>query len=302
MIKIVAKEKTTLFLLLTSIGYSRVKVKQLTKYRAISVNEVPVTRPDYDLQQGDIVVIRSKKEMVGVNQRYKGLEIVYEDADIIVINKPPGLLTIASETEKVKTAYYRLTAYLNKQTEERRFNVKERVFIVHRLDQGTSGLLVFARSELAKRALQDAWDAAEKRYAVIVEGVPRKKKGSVESYLYESKAFRVYSKNFDDGKGKYAVTEYEVVKEGDEYALLDINLKSGRKNQIRVHLADMGHPIVGDKKYGKKDRGHKRLALHARSISFRHPSSGKKLNFEARVSAYIENLVGSEKKQTEISS
>jgi len=290
MIKIVAKEKTTLFLLLTSIGYSRVKVKQLTKYRAISVNEVPVTRPDYDLQQGDIVVIRSKKEMVGVNQRYKGLEIVYEDADIIVINKPPGLLTIASETEKVKTAYYRLTAYLNKQTEERRFNVKERVFIVHRLDQGTSGLLVFARSELAKRALQDAWDAAEKRYAVIVEGVPRKKKGSVESYLYESKAFRVYSKNFDDGKGKYAVTEYEVVKEGDEYARLDINLKSGRKNQIRVHMADIGHPVAGDKKYGAQTDPIGRLALHACYLAFPHPVTGKRMEFTLEMPARFNAL------------
>lgn len=290
MINIVAKEKTTLLLLLTSAGYSRVKVKQLTKYRAISVNEVPVARPDHGLLPGDVIAIRSQKEMIGVDQHYKGLEIVHEDADIIVINKPPGLLTIASETEKVKTAYYRLTAYLNKQTKERRFNVKERVFIVHRLDQGTSGLLVFARNELAKRALQDAWQESEKRYMVIVEGVPRKKKGLVESYLYESKAFRVYSKSFDDGEGKYAVTEYEVVKEGDEYARLDINLKSGRKNQIRVHMADIGHPVAGDKKYGAQTDPLGRLALHACYLAFPHPVTGKRMEFALEMPARFNAL------------
>lgn len=279
MIKLVAKEKTTLLLLLGAAGYSRTKVKQLVKYRAITVNQQPVTRPECELLPADVVSVRSEKEMAGVAPCYEGLEILHEDADVIVINKPPGLLTIASETEKVKTAYYRLTAYVNKQAKEKGSTVKERVFIVHRLDQGTSGLLVFARNEAAKRALQASWNEAEKRYGVIVEGVPLDKKGRVESYLYESKALRVYSRSVDDGEGKYAVTDYEVVKEGGEYALLDITLKSGRKNQIRVHMADMGHPVAGDKKYGATSDPLGRLGLHAYYLAFSHPVTGKRMEF-----------------------
>ncbi|MFH1217103.1 MAG: RluA family pseudouridine synthase [Pseudomonadota bacterium] len=290
MIKIVAKDKTTLLVLLGAAGYSRTKVKQLAKYRAISVNERPVARPDQELQPGDVVGVKTEKEMVGVVSHYAGLEIIHEDADVIVINKPPGLLTIASETEKVKTAYYRLTEYLNKQAKEKRSSVRERVFIVHRLDQGTSGLLVFARNETAKRALQDGWQEAEKRYGVVVEGIPRNKKGRVESYLHESKALRVYSRNVDDGEGKFAVTDYEVVKEGEEYALLDITLMTGRKNQIRVHMADMGHPVVGDKKYGAKSDPLGRLGLHAYYLAFPHPVTGERMEFTLAMPSRFNSL------------
>jgi len=206
-----------------------------------------------------------------------GLSIVYEDQDIIVIDKPAGLLTIATDKEKRKTAFYLLSSYLK----ERAQSTKERIFIVHRLDQGTSGLLVFAKNEAAKQILQEQWDQVEKRYAAVVEGVPARKEGQITSLLAETKALRVYSVRGKDGGGKEARTDYRLIKEGQGYALLDITLHTGRKNQIRVHMADMGHPIAGDKKYGATTNPLGRLALHACHISFAHPTiPGKQMEFD----------------------
>jgi 23S rRNA pseudouridine1911/1915/1917 synthase len=283
--KITAKEETTLLALLARAGYSRTRVKQVLKHRGISVGGVPVSRPDHPLRPGDVVSIRSDKEMGDGTLQCPGLVVVYEDEEIIVIDKPAGLLTIASATEKVKTAYYRLTNCLKE-----RSGGRERIFIVHRLDQGTSGLLVFARNESVKRALQDGWAAAEKRYRVIVEGVPQEKKGRIAGYLRESKALRVYSVPEGSEEAKYAETGYEVVKEGNGCALLDVTLITGRKNQIRVHMADMGHPVVGDKKYGAKTDPLGRLGLHAGYLAFPHPVSGRRLEFTSPLPAKFHAL------------
>ena len=285
MYKITAKEETTLLALLAGAGYSRTKVKQFIKHRAISVCDVPVTRPDHPLRAGDAVIIKSEKEMDAEVMSCPGLAIVYEDEEIIVIDKPAGLLTIASATEKVKTAYYRLTACLKERSDGR-----ERIFIVHRLDQGTSGLLVFARNESVKRALQDGWSEVDKKYRVIVEGVPKKKEGKISGYLCESKALRVYSVAEGSEEAKYAETDYEVVKEGDGCALLDVTLITGRKNQIRVHMADMGHPVVGDKKYGAKTDPIGRLGLHAGYLALSHPATGKRLEFTSPMPAKFHAL------------
>jgi 23S rRNA pseudouridine1911/1915/1917 synthase len=272
--KLNIKEETTLLAALLKEGHSRTKVKQLLKYRAVSLGDLPVSRIDQVLVPGDVLTITSEKEGTGHYPPCPGLDIIYEDADIIVIDKPPGLLTIASETEKKKTAYYKLTACLGE-----RAGGEERVFIIHRLDQGTSGLLVFAKNEEAKHTLQGSWQDARKKYRAIVEGVPKKDSDTIKSYLCESKIHRVYSVPTDNGECKYAETCYEVVQTQGGYSLLDITLITGRKNQIRVHLADLGHPVIGDKKYGAKADPIKRLALQSYTLEFNHPVSGQPMAF-----------------------
>lgn len=284
--KIEVKEETTLLAALIKEGYSRTKVKQLLKYRAVSVGDLEATRLDQILAPGNVLTITSEKEGGSKYPPCPGLDIIYEDEDILVIDKPPGLLTIASETEKKKTAYYKLTACLDE-----RPGAKERVFIIHRLDQGTSGLLVFAKNETAKHILQGSWQDARKKYRAIVEGVPRKSSDTITSYLCESKIHRVYSVKTDTGEGKYAETRYQVVQAAGEYALLDITLITGRKNQIRVHLADLGHPVVGDKKYGAKTDPLKRLALQSYTLAFNHPASGQPLEFTLEMPARFKNLL-----------
>ncbi len=216
----------------------------------------------------------------------RGLEILYEDRDILVVDKPAGLLTVGTETNKVKTAYYVLTDYVRKGS----LKSRNRIFIVHRLDQGASGVLIFAKSEEAKYHLQAHWKGTEKRYVAVVYGQLAQKEGMISSYLSENKAYVVYSTT-DVKKGKLAHTAYKVLKETKQFSLLEINLLTGRKNQIRVHLADKGHPIVGDRKYGKTKDGYRRLALHSRSISFKHPTSGEQMTFEAKVPHYFNELI-----------
>jgi RluA family pseudouridine synthase len=228
----------------------------------------------------------SKKRQSGGKHLPQGLEIVYEDEDILVVDKPAGLLTIATENSKTKTAYYMLTDYVRKgQTKSR-----NRIFIVHRLDQFTSGVLVFAKNEEAKFRLQSEWKDTEKKYMAVVYGRLAKKEDVISSYLAESRAFVVYSTP-DTEKGKLAQTAYKVLKENRYFSLLEINLLTGRKNQIRVHLADKGHPVVGDRKYGKPKDPFRRLALHAKSISFKHPFTGKQMTFEAKVPKYFDEMV-----------
>jgi len=216
----------------------------------------------------------------------RGLEILYEDKEILVVNKPAGLLTVGTETNKSRTACYILTDYVRKGC----LKSRNRVFVVHRLDQWTSGVLVFAKSEEVKLRLQAQWKDTGKKYLAVVYGTPAKKEDTITSYLAENKAYVVYSTT-DTTKGKLAHTAYKVLKEAKEFSLLEISLLTGRKNQIRVHLADKGHPIVGDRKYGKAGDTHRRLALHSKSISFKHPASGKQMTFEARTPAYFNGLI-----------
>src|SRR3990172_9077529 len=174
----------------------------------------------------------------------RGLEILYEDKELLVVNKPAGLLTVGTETNKSRTACYILTDYVRKGC----LKSRNRVFVVHRLDQWTSGVLVFAKSEEVKLHLQAQWKGTEKKYVAVVYGQLAQKEGIITSYLSENKAYVVYSTT-DVTKGKLAHTAYKVLSETKQFSLLEINLLTGRKNQIRVHMADKGHPIVGDRKY-----------------------------------------------------
>ncbi len=217
-----------------------------------------------------------------------GLRILHEDRDILVVDKAPGLLTVGTETQREQTAYYRLTNYV------RKGNAKspQRVFIVHRLDREVSGLLVFAKSNAAKLVLQSQWESAEKRYAAVVHGIFSEKEGTLSSYLIENSAHVVHATN-DRKNGKLSHTGYRVLKESRDHSLLEVTLLTGRKHQIRVHLADAGHPIIGDKKYGSRSRGGQRMALHAMYLAFNHPYSGKRVVFETPVPGYFERLIGS---------
>ncbi len=227
-----------------------------------------------------------KKKHSTRNHLPRGLEIVYEDRDILVVDKPAGLLTVGTEANKFKTACYVLTDYVRKGS----IRSRNRIFVVHRLDQWTSGVMIFAKSEEVKHRLQAQWKGTEKKYIAVVYGHLAQKEGRITSYLSENKSYVVYSTT-DVTKGKLAHTGYKVLKETKQFSLLEINLLTGRKNQIRVHMADIGHPVVGDRKYGKTKDGYKRLALHSKSISFKHPTSGEQMTFETKVPNYFNKLI-----------
>jgi 23S rRNA pseudouridine1911/1915/1917 synthase len=258
-------------------GFTRTKIKQLLKHRAIEVNGVVAKRLDHLLQKGDgISLLKDTKESRVIPSL--GIRVVYEDDALIVTEKPAGLLTISTEAEKTKTVYFQLNHYLK----QRAHGTGERVFIVHRLDRGTSGLILFAKSQEIKRILQGNWKKVEKRYYAVVEGTPSKKEGRIESYLSETKSLKVYS-DHHSGRGKPAQTHYRVITQNRLYALLDILLETGRKHQIRVHLADIGHPVAGDKKYGARTDPFSRLGLHAYLLSFKHPVNEKPMHFVSRI-------------------
>lgn len=216
----------------------------------------------------------------------KGLAILHEDRDIIVIDKPAGLLTMATEREREKTAYFVLTDYVRKGNPKS----NNRIFIVHRLDRETSGILVFAKHEPAKRFLQDNWQDFAKKYVAVVHGRLKEKEGLIESYLAENQSFRVYSVN-NQLKGKYSKTGYRVLNENDRFSLLEIDLFTGTKNQIRVHFSENGHPVAGDLVYGTNEKGYKRLALQSNSISFVHPFTKSKISFQLEIPPYFMELM-----------
>lgn len=259
------------------------RVQQLLKFKAVAVNGEVVSKGKHALAVGDVVTISFEGRPVQNAKLAGGLELVYEDADLIVINKPPGLLTIATETERERTAYALLTEYVRERGRE------ERVFIVHRLDKGTSGLLVFARSEAVKRMLQDGWGQVEKKYLAIVEGRPKEESGTIRSFLRDNKGLNVYSTNEADGVP--AVTHYRIVSSSTRYSLLEITLETGRKNQIRVHLSDQGHPVLGDMKYGAHASPAGRLALHASVLSFKHPVRHDMLTFTSPLPEKLRGLM-----------
>ena len=271
---------------LLGLGYTKTKVKQLLKHRAITVNGKTATRTDQKLSKNDRISLDAKPKPGAEILEVAGIGIMYEDEAVMVINKPSGLLTIATEKEKRETAYYLLNAYFKERDPSR----PDRIFIVHRLDRETSGLIVFAKDEAAKRRLQKDWNTAEKRYYAVVEGVPKDPEGRIESYLSETTAFKVYSEPAGE-ESKRAVTRYKVVKAGRGHALLDVILETGKKHQIRVHLADMGCPVVGDKKYGAQTSPFRRIALHAYLLSFAHPVSGKRMQLTTPLPKSFETLV-----------
>ena len=216
-----------------------------------------------------------------------GLVILHEDRDIIVVDKPAGLLTISTQREKSRTAYFILTDYVRKGVAKSR----NRVFIVHRLDRETSGILIFAKNEEAKFRLQNQWQDTKKQYLAVVHGRCEKPAETITTYLAENQARGVYTTS-DTRKGKLSHTAYKVLKPTKDYSLLEVDLLTGRKHQIRVHLAGIGHPVVGDERYGKEHKRCPRLALHAYSISFKHPFSGEPLTFATKVPPFFNTLVG----------
>jgi tRNA pseudouridine32 synthase/23S rRNA pseudouridine746 synthase/23S rRNA pseudouridine1911/1915/1917 synthase len=216
-----------------------------------------------------------------------GMKLLYEDRDILVVDKPSGLLTMGTERDKTRTAYCLVTDYVRKGNPKS----PNRVFIVHRLDRDTSGVLLFAKTEAAKTILQGQWDSTEKQYLAIVAGRLTRKEGTISTYLAENSAHNVYSTS-DPQKGKLSHTAYKVRQEAKDVSLVEIDLLTGRKNQIRVHFAEIGHPVVGDRKYGGGKVSSARLALHARAISFGHPFDGRRMAFEAEVPEHFSRLMG----------
>ena len=275
--KYIVKENEILieFLKKTFSNLSKNNVKSLLHNEKIFVNGNMTTKYNYELNVGDTVEIREKVA--------KNIDIIYEDKDIIVINKPSGLLTVATEKEKNKTAYHLVMEYLKKK------NKNNRIFVIHRLDKDTSGIIMFAKNERAKHLYQDNWnDIVKKRcYYAVIDGKMQKKEGTIKSYLKEN-GNMVYS--VKDRSGKLAITEYKVLKERKNISLLDINLKTGRKNQIRVHMKENKTPILGDLKYGEKSKLINRLALHAYKLELINPVTKKLLIFEASMPNEIKTL------------
>lgn len=264
----------------------RTRVRIWLKHQAVLVNGRPVTQFNHPLRPGDTVEIRTDRRTRPRAVIGSGIKIQFEDAHLIVIHKPENLLSIASEAEQEKTAYFQLTAYLRRGMDRAR----ERVWIVHRLDRETSGLMVFAKTLEMKELLQKNWQAAEKRYEAVVEGNLYPDTGVFESDLDESNPFRVRSAR-PGPMTRHAITHYRVIKRGSGRTLLELKLETGRRHQIRVQLADAGHPIVGDEKYRAKTDPVKRLALHACALRFRHPQTGKELEFESPLPKELAKLV-----------
>ena len=254
----------------------RTKVRQWLKHGTVQVNGQSVTRSSHPLQTGDSVSFRGKDEVRAESLLPLGMKVVFEDAALLVIEKPENLLSMASATEREKTAYAILTDYVRRGNRQS----PERVWIVHRLDRETSGLMVFAKTEAAKRTLQADWQNVEKRYLAVVEGTPPADHGVLRSHLDESGPFKVYSAPPGE-RTRLAVTGYRVIKQKATGALLELTLETGRRNQIRVHLADANCPIIGDHKYDARTDPARRLGLHAAALRFPHPSTGELLEFES---------------------
>ena len=230
------------------------------------------------------------KKIKPVPSRHKpqGMTILHEDHDIIVIDKSSGLLTVRANYENKKTAHHILTTYIRKGSTISR----KQIFVVHRLDRDTSGVLVFAKTYDAKEKLKLQWKNVKKTYLAVVHGILTQKSGMITSYLAENDDYDVSSVE-DPQKGELAKTRYKVIKESKKYSLLEIELLTGKKNQIRVHMFEKGHPIVNDDKYGGNRKVEGRLALHSQFLTFNHPYSGKRMTFEAEVPDYFNELLQS---------
>lgn len=265
------------FLLQTLSKQSRNSVKSILTRGQVTVDGRGITRHDHPLKPGQVVGILSNREAIK-KTALSGIEILHEDEDIIVINKEAGVLSVAAKDPTEMTAYRQLTQYVR---EEDRNN---RIFVVHRLDRDTSGVMLYAKTEAAKETLQQNWqDAVEERiYTALVEGVVPQEEGTITSWLTESKTTKVFSNPTDNG-GKKAVTHYKKIQGNADYTLLEVQLETGRKNQIRVHMEELGHPIAGDRKYGARTNPLKRLGLHATTLALVHPRTGKLVRFTASV-------------------
>ena len=272
------------FLLMTFKDQSRNSVKSLLGSHRVSIDGAPVTQFNFKLFPGDTVIISNSPIR---KKTRSNLPIIYEDNDIIVINKPSKLLSVPSDNEKGSTAFRMVNDYLQQKDKH------NRAFIVHRLDEDTSGVLMFAKNDKMARALTDGdnWNNLVKKrgYYAIVEGTLKNKEGTIRSYLKKNSQNMMYSSK-KKGDGQLAITDYKVIKENQKYSFVDVDIKTGRKHQIRVHFGALGHFIIGDDKYGETSNPIKRLGLHAYELDIIHPFTGKSMKFKAPIPSEFSNL------------
>lgn len=272
------------FLLANLTDHKRTSVKEFLKHNQVAVNGSPVSQFNHKLKPGDQVKINFTREWRVFYHRR--LKLVYEDDDIIVVNKGYGLLSMGTDKIKEGTAYSILREYVKWS------DPRNKLFIVHRLDRDTSGLMMFAKNEEAKNTMQHNWNnmVLNRKYLAVVEGIPDQAEGVIKSYLAENAEHEVYSTP-DPTLGQLAVTRYKTLASKNGYTMLEVELDTGRKNQIRVHMKEMGHPIAGDRRYGAKSSPIHRLALHAQTLRFAHPVTRKEMNFETPVPAGFTKMV-----------
>ncbi|MBQ1986700.1 MAG: RluA family pseudouridine synthase [Muribaculaceae bacterium] len=260
------------------------KLKSMLKHNQFAVNSMPMSQYDFEVHEGDTFSVNFDQSFqVFSNPRVK---LVYEDEHILVINKGYGVLSMGTDTKKDGTAYSIMREYV------KYHDPRAKVFIVHRLDRDTSGLMMLAKTIEAKEAMQHNWNnmVLNRKYIAVVEGEVKQQEGVVKSYLAENSQYEVYSTD-DPSKGQFAVTRYKCLKATKSYSMMEVELDTGRKNQIRVHMKDLGHPIAGDRKYGAAHSPINRLALHAQTLRFVHPITRREMNFSAPIPSGFRSLV-----------
>ena len=269
----VKRKSELLTYLIEDLNLGRNKAKALLSHHLISINGAPVSQFNFLIYPKDELIIAKSPIR---KKAKKKIPILYEDDEFIVINKPYGLLAVPSDTEKGATAFRMVMDYLQDKDKH------NRIFIVHRIDKETSGILMFCKNEKIKDLLTDSWnDLVTKRgYFAVIEGCLNQKSGTITNYLKKNKENMMYVVKHADKDTRRAVTEYKVIKESDDYSLLDINLKTGRKNQIRVAFGNLGHFVIGEDKYGEPANPLNRLCLHNYELEFTHPITGKRYDFK----------------------
>ena len=264
-------------------GISRNRAKALISNRVVLVNNAITTHPLTELKAGQVVQLDRSKHKKAFHSN--DIDIVYEDPYLLVVDKRPGLLSMSNNTRQ-QTVQTVLNRYLEKG------GGRNTSHLVHRLDRDTSGLMVYAKDVQTQQSLIDGWQhlVTDRRYIALVEGELESQRGRIQSWLTEDKRFITHSSPVDNG-GKFAVTHYNVLESSNGYSLVECELETGRKNQIRVHMADLGHPVVGDHKYGSEIDPMRRLGLHAYMLCFTHPVTGKHLRFETPVPVPFEKCL-----------
>ena len=284
--KVVEPAQLIAFIMEKMHGVSRNRAKALISNRVVLVNNTITTHPLAELKPGDVVQLDRSKHKKSFH--CKDLDIVFEDPYLFIIDKHPGLLSMSNNSRQ-QTVQTVLNRYLEKG------GGRNTSHLVHRLDRDTSGLMVYAKDVQTQQSLINGWQqlVTDRRYLALVKGEFEQTRGRIQSWLTEDKKFVTHSSPVDNG-GKYAVTHYNVLVSSNGYSLVECELETGRKNQIRVHMADLGHPVVGDRKYGSDEDPMRRLGLHAYMLCFTHPVTGKHLRFETPVPFCFEKLLNGE--------